>query len=68
MVERGLDPARALVAATSGAARMLGLDDTIGTVEPGKRADLVVVDGDPLDVRGLRARIVAVYQDGAPVT
>lgn len=64
MVERGLSPAQALVAATSSAAALLGLGDTVGTIEPGKRADLVVVDGDPLDVSGLRERIVAVYQDG----
>jgi imidazolonepropionase-like amidohydrolase len=64
MVERGLEPPQALAAATSSAAVLLGLGDTLGTLEPGKRADLVVVEGDPLDVRGLGERIVAVYQDG----
>jgi len=45
----------ALKAATSGAAR-LGLDAEIGTVELGKRADLVLVDSDPLaDLRRLAA-------------
>jgi len=68
MVERGLSPARALAAATSSAAELLGLSDSIGTIESGKRADLVVVDGDPLDVRGLRDRIEAVYQDGRLVS
>ncbi len=68
MVERGLPPTQALVAATSSAAGLLGLADSVGTVEPGKRADLVVVDGDPLDLRGLRARIAAVYQDGRLVS
>jgi len=67
MVERGLSPAEALVAATSSAAALLGVGDVVGTIEPGKRADLVVVDGDPLDVRGLRGRIEAVYQDGVLV-
>jgi imidazolonepropionase-like amidohydrolase len=64
MVERGLSPAQALVAATSGAAALLGIADSVGTIETGKRADLVVVDGDPLDIRGLRGRIRAVYRDG----
>ncbi|HEY4348631.1 MAG TPA: amidohydrolase family protein, partial [Gaiellaceae bacterium] len=68
MVERGLTPAEALVAATSSAAELLGIGDSAGTIEPGKRADLVVVEGDPLDVVGLRDRIAAVYQDGALVT
>lgn len=68
MVERGLSPAQALVAATSGAAQLLGLADSIGTIEEGKRADLVVVEGDPLDIRGVRGRIEAVYQDGRLVS
>ena len=45
----------------------VNVGDVVGTIEPGKRADLVVVDGDPLDVRGLRGRIEAVYQDGVLV-
>jgi imidazolonepropionase-like amidohydrolase len=68
MVERGLTPAQALVAATSSAAALLGLGDRVGTIEPAKRADLVVVEGDPLDVRGLRERIRAVYRDGVLVS
>jgi imidazolonepropionase-like amidohydrolase len=42
----------------------MGLDATVGSLTPGKRADLVLVDGDPLDVRDLGKRIVAVDQDG----
>lgn len=67
MAERGLSPAGALVAATSGAAELLGLGDFVGSIEPGKRADLVVVDGDPIDLQGLAERIEAVYQDGVRV-
>src|SRR5439155_208422 len=48
MVDFGLAPHDALVAATSGGAYALGLLEEIGTIEPGKRADLLVVDGDPL--------------------
>ncbi|MGH3095589.1 MAG: amidohydrolase family protein [Streptosporangiales bacterium] len=46
------------------AAELMSLDSDLGSLEPGKRADLVVVDGDPLDVRGLADRVHAVYQDG----
>lgn len=46
--EQGFSPAAALTAATRTAARMLGVDDRVGTVEVGKEADLVVTRGDPL--------------------
>jgi imidazolonepropionase-like amidohydrolase len=45
----GLTPAQALHAATRSNARILGLDEVTGSVEPGKDADLVVLDGNPLD-------------------
>ncbi|NKE58822.1 amidohydrolase family protein [Lentzea sp. PSKA42] len=48
LVRAGLSPLRALQAATIEPARMLGLDDRLGTVSPGKLADLVVLDADPL--------------------
>jgi imidazolonepropionase-like amidohydrolase len=60
----GMAPADVLVATTKTAAELMGLERELGTVEPGKRADLVVVSGDPLDFRDLAARIEAVYQDG----
>jgi imidazolonepropionase-like amidohydrolase len=67
MVEAGMPTAAALLAATRHAAELLDLLDQTGTVEPGKAADLIVVDGDPLaDVRVLcdPARIVAVLRAG----
>ncbi|NUS01463.1 MAG: amidohydrolase family protein, partial [Nonomuraea sp.] len=64
MAAGGMKPADVLAATTSSAAGLLGLADTTGTVAPGKRADLVVVDGDPYDFDGLKERIRAVYQDG----
>jgi imidazolonepropionase-like amidohydrolase len=45
----------------------MGLSDELGTIAPGKRADLVVVDGDPFDLEKLPERIEAVYKDGVRV-
>jgi len=70
MVHHGLTPAEALTAATKTAAEALGLAEQIGTVEEGKLADLVIIDGDPLDEPGLLAdlgRIWLVFQLGEPV-
>lgn len=56
MVEGGMSPAQAIVTATINAARLCGLQDEIGTIEPGKQADLIAVSGDPRDdVSRLRA-------------
>jgi imidazolonepropionase-like amidohydrolase len=68
MVQCGMTPAAALRAAAASAAELLGLAGELGTVHPGKRADLVVVDGDALEVESLRNRIRAVYQDGRLVS
>jgi imidazolonepropionase-like amidohydrolase len=67
MADVGMTPAQALVATSSEAAKLLGVEGELGSIEPGKRADLVVVEGDPLDVRGLGARVAAVWKDGARV-
>lgn len=50
-VRHGLDRDAALAAVTLTAAEHLGLSDRIGSIEPGKDADLVVLSGDPLSVR-----------------
>jgi imidazolonepropionase-like amidohydrolase len=70
MIEHGLTAAEALTAATSGSAYALGLDAHVGTVAPGKLADLVVIDGDPVadpGVLGRRDAVWLVIQRGAPV-
>jgi len=67
MVEGGMTPMQAIVATTRSAAELMGLDDELGTLEPGKRADLVIVDGDPLDFSTLGERVESVYQDGVRV-
>ena len=48
MVKYGMTPAQALRSATMTAAELLGMQDKIGSVEPGKFADIVAVPGDPL--------------------
>jgi imidazolonepropionase-like amidohydrolase len=49
-VKHGLDRDEALRALTINPARIVGVDDRLGTIEPGKDADLVIWSGDPLDV------------------
>lgn len=60
----GLAPEQIIRAASRDAARYMGLGDELGTLEPGKLADLIIVAGDPLmDLSALRA-IVLVVRDG----
>jgi Tol biopolymer transport system component len=64
MVAAGLSPLEALRAATGGAARIIGAEQDLGTIEQGKWADLVILDADPTaDIRNTR-RIRAVMQAG----
>jgi imidazolonepropionase-like amidohydrolase len=48
MVKWGMTPAQAIRSATASAAELLGMQDKVGTIEPGKLADIVTVPGDPL--------------------
>jgi imidazolonepropionase-like amidohydrolase len=64
LVAAGLTPVQAIQAGTGSAARILGADKDLGTIEVGKRADLVLLDADPLmDIRNTR-RIWQVVRDG----
>jgi imidazolonepropionase-like amidohydrolase len=63
-VELGLTPSKALAAATSQAARLMGIGDLVGSVERGKVADLVLIEGGIDDVRNIRERVVGVWQGG----
>jgi len=64
MVKHGMTPAEAIKAATVNAADLLGLAQEIGTLEPGKRADIIAVSGDPLsDVTVLKS-VNFVMKDG----
>jgi imidazolonepropionase-like amidohydrolase len=65
-----IGPMAAIVSATKTNAELFGMADVIGTVEEGKQADLVVVDGDPLsDIAVLAdaSRIRAVVKEGEVV-
>jgi imidazolonepropionase-like amidohydrolase len=64
MAAGGMSPAAVLEATTRSAAQLLGVDDRLGTIEPGKLADLVVIGGDPYDFAGLAHRVEQVWKDG----
>lgn len=74
MAAGGMPPIQAIAAATQTAARAIHMQDTIGAIQVGKQADLLVVDGDPTeDIAALsQVRLVmqagrVVYQKGAPI-
>lgn len=63
--EAGLTPMEAIQSATMRAAQMQGVLDKLGTITEGKLADIVVVDGDPLqDLSVIEHRIVLIVKDG----
>ncbi len=67
MVAAGLTPMQAIVATTKTASECVHMQRDIGTIEPGKLADLLIVDGDPLaDIAVLRdaARLALIMQGG----
>jgi imidazolonepropionase-like amidohydrolase len=66
MVAAGMTPAAAISAATRGSADALRLTE-LGTIAPGKRADFIVVDGNPLSDIASSRRISKVYQRGSEV-
>ena len=68
MVDAGLTPMQALQTATYNPALFLGKLNTLGTVEPGKLADLVLLDGNPLDDIHNTARISTVIVRGAVIS
>ena len=65
MVKYGMMPAQALQAATVNAADLLGVSADVGTLEPGKRADLIAVDGNPLEDVTVLKQVSFVMKDGA---
>ena len=67
LVEAGVTPMEALLAATGNAAAALGYAAELGTIEVGKIADLVLLDADPLEEISNTLRIATVIQEGRVV-
>jgi imidazolonepropionase-like amidohydrolase len=67
MVNAGLTPTQAVVAATSNNADALGVGDQIGTIEAGKSADLLVVEGNPTENITDIANVAAVFKAGSRI-
>lgn len=63
-IREGLDPERALETVTINPARILGVEDRVGSLEPGKDADIIVLDGDPWDARSV---VTQTWVDGRRV-
>lgn len=67
LVEAGIPPLDVLTIATLNAARYVGVDDELGSVEVGKLADLLLLAADPSKEIRNTARIVGVFKGGAPI-
>jgi imidazolonepropionase-like amidohydrolase len=64
MVKYGMTPMQAIQSATSNAADLLGHSDMVGSIKPGKFADVIAVTGDPLQNVGLLEHVEFVMKDG----
>ncbi|MCA9128841.1 MAG: amidohydrolase family protein [Planctomycetales bacterium] len=64
LLESGLSPMEVILASTSHNAKFLGCDDRLGTLAPGKLADIVVVNGNPLEDMKAMYQIAHVVQNG----
>jgi imidazolonepropionase-like amidohydrolase len=67
MQEAGMTPMQIIVAATRHAAHVCNLDHELGTLEPGKIADMLVVNGDPLQDLGVLTQVRMVMHNGVIV-
>ncbi len=67
MVRAGLSPMQAIVCATAHSAAVIGQADERGTLTPGKRADFLVLEANPLDDIRNTTRLTAVWHGGKQV-
>ena len=65
LVRGGMTPLQALQAATIRGAELLNWSDRIGTIEPGRLADIIAIDGDPTQDINAIEKVVFVMKDGA---
>ena len=68
MVEIGMTPAESIHAATGGAAKALGIDDRLGTIQKGRIADLVAIEGELANDIHRLENVYAVFQAGSHVS
>jgi len=66
LVDLGMTPGQVISAATKTGAEMIGRADELGTLEPGKLADLIVIDGNPLDDINMMHFVLMTMKDGVP--
>ncbi len=64
MVEYGMTPMQAIQAATVHAAELIGWPDTVGAIAPGRFADIIAIDGNPLDEVELLEDVAFVMKGG----
>jgi imidazolonepropionase-like amidohydrolase len=64
LVEAGISPLEVIKIATSNGATALGVEDDVGTIEPGKQADMIILSDNPLNDISNTRKIEAVINDG----
>jgi imidazolonepropionase-like amidohydrolase len=67
LVAAGMSTMQAILASTRVSALACGIGDVVGSIEPGKRADMLIVDGDPLSNLAALSKVRAVFKDGRRV-
>ena len=64
MVEYGMTPVQAIQSATAAASDLLGRSSEVGSIQPGKYADVIATSGDPLENVSLLEHVQVVMKDG----
>jgi imidazolonepropionase-like amidohydrolase len=64
LVEAGIPPLEVIKIATRNSAQALGIDEDVGTIEPGKQADMIILSDNPVDSISNTKKIEAVIHNG----